>query len=70
MAILSKDYRCATNHQVVLDTDPRLAAIAIGKPQQGNRNHCRRHPMVIADSGYRGTGLVIPRHRRHKQVLR
>ncbi len=69
----SKNYRYSTNHQVVIDADTRLV-VAIGQPVPGNRNDCRAWELsgakaavgnatVIADGGYRGTGLVIP-HRR------
>jgi hypothetical protein len=69
----SKNYRYSTNHQVVIDADTRLA-VAVGQPLPGNRNDCRAWELsgakaavgnttVIADGGYRGTGLLIP-HRR------
>jgi hypothetical protein len=69
----SKNYRYSTNHQVVIDADTRLA-VAVGRPLPGNRNDCKAWELsgakaaagnatVIADGGYRGTGLVIP-HRR------
>ncbi|MDC0766369.1 transposase [Streptomyces sp. HD] len=69
----AKNYRYSTNHQVVIDADTRLV-IAVGQPVPGNRNDCRAWELsgakdaignttVIADGGYRGTGLVIP-HRR------
>ncbi|MFF8096240.1 transposase [Streptomyces sp. NPDC016675] len=69
----SKNYRYSTNHQVVIDADTRLI-VAVGEPLPGNRNDCRAWELsgakgsvgnatVIADGGYRGTGLVIP-HRR------
>ncbi|MCC8340270.1 transposase [Streptomyces sp. R1] len=69
----SKNYRYSTNHQVVIDADTRLV-VAVGRPVTGNRNDCKAwelsgakdavgHTTVIADGGYRGTGLVIP-HRR------
>ncbi|MET9832830.1 transposase [Streptomyces sp. NPDC006385] len=69
----SKNYRYSTNHQVVLDADTRLV-VAVGRPLPGNRNDCKAWELpgakaavgrttVIADGGYRGTGLVIP-HRR------
>ncbi|MFF1277007.1 transposase [Streptomyces marokkonensis] len=69
----SKNYRYSTNHQVVIDADTRLI-VAVGRPLPGNRNDCRAWELsgakafvgnttVIADGGYRGTGLVIP-HRR------
>ena len=71
----SKNYRYSTNHQVVIDADTRLV-VAIGRPVPGNRNDCKAWELsgakaavgrttVIADGGYRGTGLVIP-HRREK----
>jgi hypothetical protein len=71
----SKNYRCSTNHQVVIDADPRLV-VAVGRPLLGNRNDCKAWELsgakdavggttVIADGGYRGTGLVIP-HRRER----
>jgi hypothetical protein len=52
--------------------------VAVGKPLPGNRNDCRAWedsgakdavgttPAVIADGGYRGTGLTIPHYRRHR----
>ncbi|MGW7258221.1 transposase [Streptomyces sp. NPDC054834] len=69
----SKNYRYSTNHQVVIDADTRLVVV-VGRPLPGNRNDCRAWELsgakaavgnatVIADGGYRGTGLVIP-HRR------
>lgn len=71
----SKNYRYSTNHQVVIDADTRLVVV-IGRPVAGNRNDCKAWELsgakgavgratVIADGGYRGTGLVIP-HRREK----
>ena len=75
VAASSKNYRYSTNHQVVIDADTRLV-VAVGRPLPGNRNDCKAwelsgakdavgKTMVIADGGYRGTGLVIP-HRREK----
>ncbi|MER6523363.1 transposase [Streptomyces sp. NPDC001553] len=69
----SKNYRYSTNHQVVIDADSRLV-VSVGRPVPGNRNDCKAWELsgakssvgnttVIADGGYRGTGLVIP-HRR------
>ncbi|MET9372233.1 transposase [Streptomyces griseoflavus] len=69
----SKNYRYSTNYQVVIDADTRLV-VAVGRPLPGNRNDCTAWEMsgakgavgrttVIADGGYRGTGLLIP-HRR------
>ncbi len=69
----SKNYRCSTSHQVVIDADTRLV-VAVARPLPGNRNDCTAWELsgakaavgrttVIADGGYRGTGLVIP-HRR------
>ncbi|MFD8308766.1 transposase [Streptomyces sp. NPDC059690] len=71
----SKNYRYSTNHQVVIDADTRLVVV-IGRPLPGNRNDCKAWELsgakaavgrttVIADGGYRGTGLVIP-HRRER----
>ncbi|MFB7185993.1 transposase [Streptomyces sp. NPDC056178] len=71
----SKNCRYSTNHQVVIDTDTRLV-VAFGRPLPGNRNDCKAWELsgakaavgrttVMADDGYRGTGLVIP-HRREK----
>jgi hypothetical protein len=76
VAASSKNYRYSTNHQVVIDADTRLV-VAVGTPLPGNRNDCRAweesgtkgtvgSATVIADGGYRGTGLTIPHHRRHK----
>ncbi|MFE5687020.1 transposase [Streptomyces sp. NPDC056512] len=69
----SKNYRYSTNHQVVIDADSRLV-VTVGRPLPGNRNDCKAWELsgakgavgnttVIADGGYRGTGLIIP-HRR------
>ncbi|WP_406413676.1 transposase [Streptomyces sp. NBC_01614] len=69
----SKNYRYSTNHQIVIDADTRLV-VAVGRPVPGNRNDCKAwelsgakdaigRTIVIADGGYRGTGLIIP-HRR------
>ncbi|MGY3061623.1 hypothetical protein ACVWZD_005921 [Streptomyces sp. TE3672] len=69
----SKNYRYSTNHQVVIDADSRLV-VSVGRPVPGNRNDCVAWELsgakssvgnttVIADGGYRGTGLIIP-HRR------
>jgi hypothetical protein len=75
----SKNYRYSTNHQVVIDADTRLV-VAVGRPVPGNRNDdCKAwelsgakaavgNTMVIADGGYRGTGLVIPHRRGHGQA--
>ncbi len=71
----SKNYRYSTNHQVVIDADTRLV-VAVGRPVTGNRNDCKAWELsgakaavgratVIADGGYRGTGLLIP-HRRER----
>ncbi|MFJ1586676.1 transposase [Streptomyces sp. NPDC088197] len=67
----SKNYRYATNHQVVVDADTRLV-VAVGRPVPGNRNDCKAwagakaavdRTTTVADGGYQGTGLVVP-HRR------
>ncbi|MGW5122857.1 transposase [Streptomyces sp. NPDC004069] len=71
----SKNYRYSTNHQVVVDADTRFVVV-VGRPLPGNRNDCEAWELsgakatvgnatVIADGGYRGTGLVIP-HRRER----
>jgi hypothetical protein len=71
----SKNYRYSTNHQVVIDADTRRVVV-VGRPLPGNRNDCKAWALsgaeeavgrttVIADGGYRGTGLVIP-HRRER----
>ncbi|MFF4881204.1 transposase [Streptomyces nigra] len=71
----SKNYHYSTNHQVVIDADTRLVVV-VGRPLPGNRNDCKAWELsgakaavgnttVIADGGYRGTGLVIP-HRRER----
>jgi DDE family transposase/DDE superfamily endonuclease len=66
----SKNYRYSTNHQIVIDADTRLVVV-VGQPLPGNRNDCKAWELsgakaavsrttVIADGGYRGTGLIIP----------
>ncbi|GAA2688614.1 transposase [Streptomyces anthocyanicus] len=71
----SKNYRYSTNHQVIIDADTRRV-VAVGRPLPGNHNGCKAWELsgakaavgratVIADGGYRGTGLVIP-HRRER----
>ncbi|MDQ0688918.1 hypothetical protein QFZ56_007881 [Streptomyces achromogenes] len=73
----SKNYRYSTNHQVVIDAGSRLV-VAVGRPLPGNRNDCKAWELsgakaavgnttVIADGGYRGTGLVIQHHRERGQ---
>ncbi|MFC8491548.1 transposase [Streptomyces sp. NPDC057235] len=74
----SKNHRYATNHQVVIDADSRPVA-AVGRPLPGNRNDCKAwepsgakdavgRTTVIADGGYRVTGLVIPPRRDRGQT--
>ncbi|MFD7900598.1 transposase [Streptomyces sp. NPDC059743] len=74
----SKNYRYSTSHQVVIDADTRLV-VAVGRPLAGNRNDCRAREesgakaavgrtTVIADGGYRGTGLIIPHPRKAGQT--
>ncbi len=71
----SKNYRYATNHQVVIDADTHLVVV-VGQPLAGNRNDCKAweesgakaavgKTLTVADGGYPGTGLVIP-HRRER----
>ncbi|WP_370416813.1 transposase [Streptomyces fradiae] len=73
----SKNYRYSTNHQVVIDADTRLVVV-VGRPLPGNRNDCKAWALsgakdavgnttVIADGGYRGTGLIIPHRRDPRQ---
>lgn len=70
-----KNYRYSTNHQVIIDADPRFV-VAVGWPVTGSRNDCKAWELsgakaavgwatVIADGGCWGTGLVIP-HRRER----
>ncbi|MFD9099380.1 transposase [Streptomyces collinus] len=74
----SKNYRYSTNHQVVTDADIRLV-VTVGRPVPGNRDDCKAWGLsgvkaavgrttVIADGGYRGTGLVIPYRRERGQA--
>ncbi|MGW5658396.1 transposase [Streptomyces humi] len=74
----SKNYRYSTNHQVVIDADTRVV-VTIGRPPPGNRNDCKAWELsgakdavgrttVIADGGYRGTGLVIPHRSQRGQA--
>ncbi|WP_031173471.1 IS5/IS1182 family transposase [Streptomyces durhamensis] len=74
----SKNYRYSTNHQVVIEADTRFI-VAVGRPLPGNRNDCKAWELsgakgavgnttVIADGGYRGTGLVIPHRRKRGQT--
>ncbi|MEU2394988.1 transposase [Streptomyces sp. NPDC007369] len=75
VAAQSKNYRYSTAHQVVIDADTRLVMV-VGRPLPGNRHDSRGweesgakaavgSTTTIADSGYQGTGLVIP-HRKAK----
>ncbi|WP_041999916.1 IS5/IS1182 family transposase [Streptomyces sp. AcH 505] len=75
----SKNYRCSTKRQVVIDADTR-AVVVVGRPLPGNRNDCLDWPesgaeaavgntTTIADGGYPGTGLVMPHHRRKGEEL-
>ncbi|MFS0694782.1 transposase [Streptomyces nitrosporeus] len=74
-----KNYRCPTNHQVVIDADSRLVVV-VGRPLPGNRNECRAragsgvqqaagNPTTIADSLHLGTGLIMPHRRRKGEEL-
>ncbi|GGQ33365.1 hypothetical protein GCM10010249_59850 [Streptomyces roseolilacinus] len=77
VAASGKIYRHSTSHQVVIDAGPCLV-VAVGEPLPGNRDDWRAWeesgaktavgttPAVIADGGYRGTGLTIPHYRRHR----
>ncbi|MDX3059461.1 transposase family protein [Streptomyces sp. NE06-03E] len=75
----SKNYRYSTNHQVVIDADTRHVVL-VGRPLPGNRNDCKAWEesgakaavgttTTIADSGYPGTGLVMPHRRRKAEEL-
>ncbi|MEU3843686.1 transposase [Streptomyces sp. NPDC028635] len=75
----SKNYWYSTNHQVVMDADPRLVVV-VGQPLRGNRNDCKAweesgaiaavgRTLTIADGGYPGTGLVMPHRRRESEDL-
>lgn len=75
LAQRSRNDRCSTNHQVVIDADtPRV--VVVGRPVSGNRKDCKACEEsgakaaaadggagTMADGGYPGTGLVIPRCR-------
>ncbi|MGX1127829.1 hypothetical protein RKD49_007939 [Streptomyces glaucescens] len=74
----SKNYRCSTNHQIVIDADTCLVVV-VGRPLAGNRNDCEAweesgakaavgKTTTIADGGYPGTGLVIPHRRQRGQT--
>ncbi|MFI1184662.1 transposase [Streptomyces sp. NPDC020799] len=74
IATQSKNYRYSTNHQVVIDAGTRLV-VAVGRPLPGSRHDSKAweesgaraavgSTTVIADGGYRGTGLAIPHYRR------
>ena len=75
----SKNYRYSTDHQVVIDADTRHVVL-VGRPLPGNRNDCKAWEesgakaavgttTTIADSGYPGTGLVMPHRRRKAEEL-
>ncbi|MDT0449942.1 transposase [Streptomyces hesseae] len=73
VAASSKNHRYSTNVQVLIKAETKLV-LAVGRPMPGNHNDCIAfadsgikaacgNATVIADGGYRGTGLLIP-HRR------
>jgi hypothetical protein len=73
----SKNYGYSTNHQLVIDADTRMVVV-VGRPLR-NRNDCRAwaesgaeaavgKATTIADGGYIGTGLFMPRRRRAGEV--
>ncbi|MFD6288062.1 transposase [Streptomyces sp. NPDC060205] len=79
IAAQSKNCRCSTNHQVVIDAVTRLVVV-IGRPLPGNRNDCKAweesgaktavgKTTTIADGGYPGTGLLMPHRRRKDEDL-
>ncbi|MGW0916623.1 transposase family protein [Streptomyces sp. NPDC002784] len=72
----SKNHRYSTKHQVVIEAAPPRLVVAVpatagatGTTARHGRCPAQRRPSVkttvVADGGYRGTGLVIP-HRREK----
>lgn len=75
----SRNYRCSTNHQVVIDADTRRVVV-VDRPLPGNRNDCKAweesgaraavgRTTTIADGGCPGTGLVMPHRRRRGEDL-
>ncbi len=48
----SKNYRYSTNHQVVIDADPRRV-VAVGRLLPGNRNDCKAWELSGAKAGRR-----------------
>ena len=78
VAASAKNYRHSVNLQVLIHADTRLV-LAVGRPLPGNRNDCTAYATsrvnqatgtatVIADGGYRGTGLLIPHRRQPGQA--
>ena len=71
---VEQELRYSTNMQVMIDAATRLV-VAVGQPQPGNRNDCVAYSTskidraaagatVLADGGYQGTGVLIPRRHR------
>ncbi|MET8980095.1 transposase [Streptomyces sp. NPDC004539] len=78
--IVGQNYWYSTNHQVVIDADTQFV-VTVGRPLPGNRNDRNAwepsgakaavgRAIVIADGGYRGTGLLIPHRRQPGQEER
>lgn len=67
--------KVASSRELFHLDDAGIVVVTVGRPATGNRNSCKAWKMsgakdvvgratVIADGGYRGTGLLIPHHRR------
>ncbi|MEU3568600.1 transposase [Kitasatospora sp. NPDC036755] len=77
VAAPSKNYQHSANLQILIDAHTRIV-LAVGRPVPGNRNGCQAFSesgidivcgdaIVLADSAYRGTGVLIPHRRRPGQ---
>lgn len=51
----SKNYRCSTDHQLVIDADTRLVVV-VDRPLPSNRNDCR----ACAESGAQSAVGTMP----------
>ena len=78
VATSSRNYRTSVNIQVLIDADTRLV-VAVGQPTARNHNDytawteskiqgAADHATVLADSGYQGTGLMMPHRRKPGQA--
>ncbi|MFJ2627641.1 transposase family protein [Streptomyces sp. NPDC087532] len=65
----SKNYRCSTAHQVVIDADTRAIVTVTGNRydsrgwEESGTKDAVGHTTAVADGGYQGSGPVIPRRR-------